>query len=183
MFCSAAYLPCWPYVPRLPISSILGHQDDLDTSRQAPYSLPALADALDEGPQYPGPERKPEVFTRNRVDSATISRWFACSPVDGTGTPTSDLSHQLLTRFFEHQHRVYPVKRLSREFFLEQELVNLVCRQLEMLFVLRQDPPESRRYRLSTEPYNLQLREKIKAVLAKERLGAVVPSRPCVPAD
>ena len=107
-----------------------------------------------------------------------MQQWFECFPVDGNGAPTSDISHQLLSIFFSSPAETFAADELAQELSIPQELIELLCRQLEIVFVLRQDPPESYRFTLShPDERNVQLRRKISAQLVRELVGEITPPR------
>lgn len=99
--------------------------------------------------------------TEGFVDFATLEAWFHCRPVDEDGTPTSELSSALL-RFFQcHPDEIFDVWELSEEFHVAPALVQIMCRQLEHLFLLDQDPPDSEQFRLYHGPRNAQFRHRV----------------------
>ncbi|MFH0851530.1 MAG: hypothetical protein V1876_02165 [Candidatus Peregrinibacteria bacterium] len=89
------------------------------------------------------------------------------------------LAHRrAMSRIGSSPAQAFSAATLSEELSMPQELIELLCRQLEMAFVLRQDPRESDRFRLSTpDDSNIQLRRKISAQLIRELCGEITPPR------
>jgi hypothetical protein len=117
---------------------------------------------------------------RKSVAFSTLKSWFSLFPVDGRGIPTSDAAHALIAYLFKSPRKAHSVKQLSKELFLPQQLVEMMCEQLRIVFVLTQGPHDGR-YRVSDDPRNVQLRLKIERVLTDEGAWMFGYSRPCLP--
>ena len=100
------------------------------------------------------------------VDFATLETWFHCKPVNEHGLPTSELSLALLRFFQSHPDEIFDVSELSEEFYVPPVLVQILCRQLEHLFLLVQDPPDNEQFRVYHGPRNAQFRHRVWQQLA-----------------
>lgn len=92
-------------------------------------------------------------------------RWFFRFPVDGDGVPTSDAAYQLLRYLFVHHHEAQLSETVAENLMLHPELVRCMCRQLEIVDLLQQDPAGSGRYRYMLDSPNTELQRKVELAL------------------
>lgn len=114
---------------------------------------------------------------------ATRESWYRFFPIDGNGVPTSDAAYQLLLHLFENRDRTVRSEDIAEVLGLHRELVQTMCRQLELVFLVFQSPPASGEYQYALHTRNSDLQAKVESslidypsVAARQGLPAQPPS-------
>ena len=101
------------------------------------------------------------MHTESALDFATLEAWFHFKPVDEEGRPTSEISRALLRFFQSHRDLTFSAIELSEEFNVDASLLQLICKQLEHMFLLRQDPADTGLFRVYRGSRNVQFRNSV----------------------
>lgn len=115
------------------------------------------------------------------VPYSTRKKWFHYFAIDGNGTPSSDAAYQLIRYLFANHGQSHRPETLSRKLMLHPELVRSMCRQLETVDLVVQDPTGSRNYRYALNSPNTELQRKVEVALVDYRARAAELKIPPVP--
>jgi hypothetical protein len=119
-----------------------------------------------QGTSQPYPDHHPGSFgTDARVPYSTRKKWFHFFPIDGDGLPTSDAAHQLIRYLFINSRQSHRPETLARKLMLHPELVRCMCRQLETVDVVVQEPAGSGLYRYALHSPNVEVQRKLEVAL------------------
>ncbi|HPM81928.1 MAG TPA: hypothetical protein PLF81_14570 [Candidatus Anammoximicrobium sp.] len=99
------------------------------------------------------------------VPYSVREKWFFHFPVNDEGMPTSDAAHELIRHLFYNRHLAHSVRKIADALVLNPELVRCMCRQLERIDLVFQDPPGSGCYRYRLASTNVELQGRIEASL------------------
>jgi len=99
------------------------------------------------------------------IPYSTRLKWFLEFPIDREGKPTSDAAYRIIRYLFENRQNSHASERMGRALLLHPELVWCICRQLEFVDVVLQDPAGSGRYRYALASRYSELQAKVEVSL------------------
>jgi hypothetical protein len=103
------------------------------------------------------------------MDAAALfsqsQEWFGTFPVDEHGVPTTHAAHRVINYFLENHRGTHIPERVADSLLLPRAQTACICRQLEFIDVLCQDPPDSGKYRYQLHSRQVDLQAKIEVSL------------------
>lgn len=115
------------------------------------------------------------------VSHSTRRKWFFSFPVDGNGFPTSDAAYRLIRYLFTNHHQAHLREALADRLLIHPELVSCMCRQLQIVDLVRQGPADSDEYRYALDSQNAELQRKVEVALLEYPARSRRLKKPPVP--
>lgn len=72
---------------------------------------------------------------------------------------------ELISHLFRNHNRAEHVEQIAAQLALHPELVYIMCRHLELVELVVQEPPASRRFRYDVRSPNVEVQAKVEAAL------------------
>jgi hypothetical protein len=107
------------------------------------------------------------------VSYAQKREWYSKFPVDRDGTPTSRNAYTLLRYFFAHRNKSFLPADVGNAVFVDAELVAIMCRQLELIFLLVQSPASSGKFQYFLRSPNTDFQAKVERALIEHQQPGV----------
>lgn len=92
-------------------------------------------------------------------------QWNAKFPIDEDGNPSYSEARVLLLYLFENRNTSHKPTELSSRLCLHEELVAVMCRQLEYLHLVVQEPKHSQSYRYDIRSPAVEFQAKVEQAL------------------
>lgn len=93
-------------------------------------------------------------------------KWLETFSLDGDGVPTSVEARMLLRFLFEHRSEALNPQQISdRLLGLHPDLVRIMCRQFQLIFLVIQDPEHSERFKYDVRSPNVKFQAKVETAL------------------
>ena len=132
-----------------------------------------------ERPAYFANEKQHRSWIGGNSMDATIPystrlKWFLEFPVDRDGKPASDAAYRIIRYLFENRQKSHTPVRIADSMLLPPELVWCICRQLEFVDLVFQDPMHSGYYRYQLNSRYGELQAKVEVSLIDSRTSAAV---------
>ena len=108
-------------------------------------------------------------------------KWFSDFPVDRDGKPTSDAAYRIIRYLFENRQTSHAPESIGNSLLLHPELVWCICRQLEFIDLVFQDPVGSGHYRYVLNSRYSELQAKIEESLIDNYAGVTSITSPPLP--
>jgi len=95
--------------------------------------------------------------------------------LDGGGLPTSHAAYRLVSWLFDHRDQAAHISEISETLRLPQSTVRTMCRQLELLGLVVEEPRASYKYRYHLRCHDFELQAKVESAIvdyhARGRVG------------
>lgn len=100
--------------------------------------------------------------------------------VDRRGVPTSHAAYQLLEWLFDHRRQIAHVSEIAKALKLPRELVGRMCRQLKLLDMVVEMPPQSRKFRYHLGCWDVDLQAAVETAMVDYQMRGHpdLPDRP-----
>jgi len=106
----------------------------------------------------------------DNISYSTQLKWFLKFPVDKDGKPTSEDTYHIIKYLFENRNKSHDPERVANSLLLHPEFTRCVCRQLEFIDLVFQDPRGSSHYRYQLNSQYSELQAKVEISLLENHM-------------